>query len=44
MIHDRLRINDLNEPVIESMPIDICVAYKKVCRNILVEIDGGKMK
>ena len=31
-------------PVIVSIPIGMCVIYKKVCRNILVEIDGGKMK
>ena len=42
MIYDRLRMDDLNEPMIVSMPIDMCVVYKKVCRNILVEIDGVK--
>ena len=43
IMHDKLRIDDLNEPVIRSIPMGTNVVCKKVCRNILVEIDGGKL-
>ena len=44
VMHDKLKINDLNEPVIVSVHMDMCVICKKVCRNILIEINGDKMK
>ena len=39
VMHDRLRMDDLNELVIVSMPMGMSVVYKNVCRNILMEID-----
>ena len=42
VIYNRIRMDDLNEPVIVSMPVGMCVVCKKVCRNIFIEIDGVK--
>ena len=41
MMHDKLKMNEL---VIVSMSIGMSIKSKNVYRNILIEIDGDKMK
>ena len=43
-MHDKLKINDLNEPVVVSMPMGMSIVYKNMYRNVLVEINRGKLK
>ena len=44
VMHDKLTINDLNEPVVMSMLMCMSIVCKNVYRNIFVEIDGSKIK
>ena len=43
-INPSTTLDDLNKLVIVSMPMSINVVCKNVYRNILVEIDRGKLK
>ena len=44
VMHDKLGISDLNEPVIVSMLIGISVVCKTVYKDVLVKISEDKMK
>ena len=44
VMHDKLKMNVLNEPVVVGMPIGMSIVCKNVYRNVWLEIDGGKMK
>ena len=43
-MHDKLKVSDLNESVIVSMPIGMSVVYRNVYRDVLVKINEGKMR
>ena len=44
VMHEKLGISDLNEPVIVSMPIGMCVVCKIVYKDVLVNVGEGEMR
>ena len=44
VMHEKLGISDLNEPVIVSMPIGMCVVCKIVYKDVLVNVSEGEIR
>ena len=44
MIHDMLKISDLNEHMIMSMPMGMSVVCKNIYKDVSVKINEGKMR
>ena len=44
MMYDKLKISDLNEPVIVIIPIRISIVCKNVYRDVSVKINEDEMR
>ena len=43
-MYDKLKMNDLNKPMVVSMPMGMIIVCESMYMNVLVKINGGKMK